>query len=273
VTINATTRLLDEGGRAMESEPDLEVARSAIPGQIKTVEGVLVSAPRNRTLLAMAARACLEFAFGFLEDDVEALSGKREAAEKRAASARATAMYDRAVEHSLRLLATFNPEIRAAYAEGGAAWEQAVAELPADSLPGLTFGGMALASSVALNRADPERLADLPRARVMLERSRALDRRFHRGGATMVLGIICAQLGDRPCAQRLLDEAVAIAGEAYLLPRVVAARLLLEGRERVRALEAVLAVPPGAHPDTRLANEVARRRAARDLVGLKPGRR
>ena len=67
---------------------------------------------------------------------------------------------------------------------------------------------------------------------------------------------------------RLL-EAIDTAGEGYLLPRVAMAKFLLtepkDRKERHSLLEAVLSAPRDAFPENRLANEVARRRAARYL--------
>jgi tetratricopeptide (TPR) repeat protein len=269
ITINTTASLMKEGGRAMEKESDLDVARAAAPGQIKSVEGILESAPTHRVLLEISARACLEYAFGFLEDDVESLTAAKDAGARQAQSARATQMYDRGFAYALRLLETYDAGIRAALERGGTAWETAVGKLPADAVPGLTFGGMALASAIGLNRSDPARLADLPKAKVLLERSRALDPRFNHGGASMTLGIIHAQLGDRDASRRYFVEAIDAAGEGYLLPRVAMAKFLLtqpkDRKERQALLEAVLSGARDASPENRLANEVARRRAARYL--------
>jgi len=269
LTIDTTATMLKDGSRAMEKEPDLDLARTAAPGQIKSVEGILESAPTHRVLLEMAARACLEYAFGFLEDDVESMTAPKEAAARQAQSARATQMYDRAFGYAVRLLETYDADIRAALERGGTSWEAAVGKLPAETLPGLTYGGMALASAIGLNRSDPTRLADLPKARVLLERSRALDPRFNHGGASLTLGIISAQLGARDAARRYFLEAIDVAGEGYLLPRVAMAKFLLtepkDRKERQAILESVVSAPRDASPENRLANEVARRRAARYL--------
>jgi len=274
LTIRTTAEVLKDGSTAMESEPDVDVARAAVPSQLKTVEGLLVSAPDDRTLLEMAARGSMEYAFGFLEDDIETLAAanKADAPQRRVAVARAVAMYERAFAHAMRLLQTYDASIRAALDRGGAAWADAVARLPDVALPGLTFGGMALASAVNLGRTDPARLADLPKARAMLERSYAIDPRFYFGGAAMSLGIVCSELGERERAARYFKDAIDASGGGYLLPRVMMARtLLVEEGERGKfktTLEAALHVPRDAYPRERLANEIARRRAARYLAGI-----
>ena len=265
LTIDTTADLVDEGSRAFDAEADVEIARSAAPGQIKQLEGLLVPAPRHRTLLAMAARALLEYTFGFVEEDLESLP-EGDGAARRATIARATALYDRAFLYAVRHLETFDPRIRAAIAEGGARLEAAVTKLPKEALPGLAYGGMALASSVNINRGDPARVADLPRARALVERAYALDPKFYLGGPAMVLGMLAAQRGERERARAYFEEAIAVSGGKYLLPRVMRARTLLGEKAQEKELEGILAEPHDIYPEARLANEMARRRAERSLA-------
>ena len=268
LTIDTTADLMKEGNRAFDAEEDVEIARAAAPGQIKQIEGILVSAPRHRTLLEMAARAHLEYAFGFVEEDLELLPEGDEAA-RRATIARATALYDRAFVLGVRYLETFDPGIRAEIAEGGARLEAALSRLPKAALPGLAYAGMALASSVNLNRGDPARVADLPRARALVERAHALDPTFYMGGPAMVLGMIAAQRGEKDAARKYFEEAREATRGKYLMPRVMAARTLLEGAARRRELEKVVGERRDAFPEKRLANEMARRRAERSLAGFR----
>ena len=64
---------LARGARALEAEPDLELAKSAIPATLKQTEGLLETAPHDRTLLEAASQGSLEYAFGPLLDDLESL--------------------------------------------------------------------------------------------------------------------------------------------------------------------------------------------------------
>ena len=54
-------------------ESDVQLAREAAPAQLKTVDGFLAGARRTAILLDMLAQGYIEYAFGFLEDDLEAL--------------------------------------------------------------------------------------------------------------------------------------------------------------------------------------------------------
>lgn len=139
------------------------------------------------------------------------------------------------------------------------------------------FAGMALASALNLERTDPSRAVDLPKAMALLGRSRAVDPSYYYGGAQIPLGLICCSApkgagGDPARGQQLFDESIAQTRGRYLLPRVMAARYCAVRRgDRAgfeRALREALATPPAARTDDvgrhyNLANEVAKRRAAR----------
>src|SRR6185295_15327368 len=64
---------LARGARALEAEPDLELAKAAIPATLKQTEGLLETAPHDRVLLEAAAQGSLEYAFGPLLDELESL--------------------------------------------------------------------------------------------------------------------------------------------------------------------------------------------------------
>lgn len=266
---------------AYESETDLSVARAAAPALMKLVEGLLETAPSDRDLLAVVARGWAEFAFAFLEDDFESLPNDRQHADERARlTARATALYDRAFFFAARLLVDDDGDIERALAADVDTLRARVARLPKRAVPGLVFGGLALASSVNLNRSDPSRAVDLPKAMALLERARALDPSYYYGGAQMVLGLIYCSApksagGDPARGQKLFDESAAQTGGRYLLPKVMAARQCAVRRgDRAgfeRALGDALATPPAPRSDDvarhyNLANEVAKRRAARYLA-------
>ena len=78
-----TVRLLQRGNVALESDDDIAFARVAAPGQIKAAEGLLETLPDDRDLLAVVAQGYGEYAFAFLEDELESVpSGPEHAAEQ-----------------------------------------------------------------------------------------------------------------------------------------------------------------------------------------------
>src|SRR5262245_59857744 len=72
-TANQSAGMFKIAGRSLDMEADLELAREAAPGLIKTVDGLALVSPENHTLLELSAQAYCSYAFGFLEDDLEAL--------------------------------------------------------------------------------------------------------------------------------------------------------------------------------------------------------
>jgi TRAP transporter TatT component family protein len=258
---------------AYEKETDVEVARAAAPAMLEQVEGLLETSPDNPELLEIVARGWAEYAFGFLEDDLESLANDEAHAEERHRLVlRATGLYDRAFQLAVRRIAVDDPGIRAALAGNVATLERHLAGVPKAAVSGLMFAGLALASAANLNRTDPSRAVDLPRAIALLERARQLDPSYYFGGAQMVLGIIYCSApkaagGDPERGQRYFEEAVAQTGGRYLLPRVMAARqcdVRLGARAHFeRTLHEALAAAPTREPRFHLANEIAKRRAAR----------
>ncbi len=278
--VNMTAPVLKNASRSTAAEFDPQLAREAAPGQLKTVDGFLESAPTNPIILAILAQGYAEYAFGFLEDDLESLpDNEKHAAQRATIAARATASYDRALGFALRHIALRDKkkEVEAALKKDVGAVEAAVAKLDKKSLPGLFYGGLALASAINLNRTDLGRVADLGKAVAMIKRAYDLDPNFANGGPAMTLGVIKASQGkamggDPDAAKKYFEQAIASTDNKYLLSRVMMARfycVITENRELFeKTLKAVLATPADVFPEQRLANELAKKRAARYLARI-----
>jgi hypothetical protein len=262
--------------RADEAETDVDVARAAAPAMLKLVEGLLETAPHDRALLEIVARGWSEYAFAFLEDDLESLpNDARHADERQRLTSRASALYDRGFGFAARILAEEDAALAKALTADVGTLEQELARASKEAVPGLLFAGLALASAVNLNRTDPSRAVDLPKALALLERSRQLDPSYYFGGAPMVLGMIYCSApraagGDPERGRRYFAESMAQTSGQYLLPPVMAARMC-DVHEGARArfektLRAALAAPPTVERRFHLGNEVAKRRAARYLA-------
>src|SRR5687767_7986523 len=80
LTADSTADVLEVAMPAINQESDPQLAREAAPGQLKTVEGFHLASPDNPKLIKILAQGYCEYAFGFLENDVEVLvmSGKEE---------------------------------------------------------------------------------------------------------------------------------------------------------------------------------------------------
>lgn len=273
--VNTTAPVLLEASKAFSAENDVVLAREASAASLKTADGFLISSPESRELLEVLARGYVEYTFGFLEDDLEAMPDDNAHHEQREVLVgRCTNLYDRALGYGLRLVATYNKNIPAAFKKDLPGFEAELAKLKKKAAPGLLFTGMALASAINLNRADIARVAELPKAVALVKRSYELDPHYYNGIAAMTLGLVNASqgkaMGGNPeAAKKYFEEAIAETGGKYLLARVMQARfyaVVTQDRPLFeKILKDVIAAPADALPSARLPNELAHRRAARYL--------
>ncbi|HEX4459906.1 MAG TPA: TRAP transporter TatT component family protein [Polyangia bacterium] len=274
-TVSTTAPVLKVASDSFASENDAQLARDAAPGQLKTVEGFIQSAPNNRDLLHVLAQGYIEYPFGFLEDDLESMPDDlKHAEERKQLTWRATNMYDRALDYALRLIALDDKKFPEQFHKDVASSEAAAKRLDKKDAPGLLFAGLALASAINLNRDDLARVVDLPKAIALIKRSHELDPKFYNAGAAMTLGIVyCSQGkaigGDPDLGQKFFQEAIDATGGKYLMARVMYARffgVITQDRPLFeKKLKEVLAEPVDIYPQQRLANTLAKKRAKRYL--------
>jgi hypothetical protein len=274
-TVSTTAPVLKAATASVASENDVVLAREAAPGQLKTVEGFLQSAPDNENLLEVLAQGYIEYAFGFLEDDLESLpdDGKH-AAERDQVAWRATNLYDRSLEYALHLIALDDKNFPDNFKKDVASAEAAAKKLDKENAPGLLFAGLALASAINLNRQDLARVVDLPKAIALIKRSHELQPKFYNAGAAMTLGVVyCSQGkaigGDPDLGKKFFEEAINATGGKYLMTKVMFARyygVIVQDKDLyVKTLKEVIAAPNDLFPQQRLANALAKRRAERYL--------
>lgn len=275
-TVNTTAPVMAKAADHFSRESDVQLAREAAAGQLKTADGFLVSSPKNRTLIEVVTRGYLEYTFGFVEDELDAMpDDEAHHARREETMQRATVLYDRALGYALSELAQHDAGIEDAAKKDIAGYEARLGKLQKSDVPALLYGGMAWASAINLNRADIARVGDLPKAVAMVKRAYALDPTFYNGAAPMTLGLIAASQGkamggDPVAAQKYFSEAIAATQGKFLLAKVMEARFLaVQAQDRAmyeRILNEVLAAPADIMPSQRLANELAKRRAKRYLA-------
>src|SRR5215467_14708434 len=92
-TANQTAPVLKAALPALAQENDLQLAREAAPGQLKTVEGFLLASPDNDVMIALLAQGYCEYAFGFLEGDLMEARWANKADDEALLTKRATGLY------------------------------------------------------------------------------------------------------------------------------------------------------------------------------------
>jgi tetratricopeptide (TPR) repeat protein len=275
MTVDSTAPVLKRASASFDAESDVALAREALPGNLKTIDGFLAVRPEQPDLLELTALAYVQYAFGFLEDDLEALPAG-DSPRRRELVERCTDLYQRAYDIGLRQVALDRPEVRTIARSGKLeALAPALKKVGKDAVPGLNWAGLGLASAINLHRDDIELVAELPRAMALLQRAYELDPRYYNYNAALSLAVIYAAQGkavggDPDRARQLFDEVIRGTGGRYLMAKVLYARYyatVVQDRALFdRTLKEVLATPGSVWPEQRLANELAHRRAARYLA-------
>lgn len=275
LTVDSTAPVLKRASASFDAESDVQLAREALPGNLKTIDGFLAARPENAELLELTALGYVQYAFGFLEDDLESLPAG-DSPKRSELIARCTDLYDRAYDIGLRHVALDRGEVRKIAREGRLdALAPALQKVGKDAVPGLNWAGVALASSINLHRDDIERVADLPKAMQLLQRAYDLDRTYYNYNSALSLAVIYAAQskavgGDPEKAKALFEEVIKATKGRYQMAQVLFARyyatVTLDRALYEKTLKDVLATPASVWPEQRLANELALRRARRYLA-------
>jgi hypothetical protein len=276
-TVNSTAPVLKIGSAALDRESDIQYAREASPSSLLTVEAFLVTTPDNKDLLEILAQGYTQYPFAFLEDDLEVLGEDGDPAKRATLIDRCTNFYDRAFARGLHLAELHDPGIVAAIKGGdGAALDKELLKFASnEDGVSLYWMGLALGSAINLHKDDMNRVADLPKAVALLERAHAIAPAYSIHGAAMALGVVFgsqgkAMGGDPDKSRKMFDEVISATGGRYLMAKTLFARTYAASVQDKplfeKTLREVVDAPADLWPEQRLANELAKRRAARYLA-------
>ena len=252
--VRSTADILTLGRRATLDEPDYQLAREAMPAQLKLVETLIVAEPANRDLRRLAAEGFAGGAFLFIEDSDPA---------------RAKGLYLRGRDHALAALA-LKPRFAGLAAKNLDEFQTALKSATIDDVPDLFWAGAGWGGYVNLSKDDAAALAELPKVLALMTRVKELDESFHFAGADMFFGVYYASRprilgGDPEKARAAFERAHKITKGKYLMTHVLNARwyaVAVQDRELFKQLlTKVVAVPGGELPESRLTDEAAKRKA------------
>jgi hypothetical protein len=271
-TANQTAKVIQAAAPSLQQESDLELARAAAPGQLKTIEGFHLASPENDIYLTILAQGYCEYAFGMIETEMLEARARGDDDREAVLSKRATGLYLRCMNYALKLLG--GSWEKAMYGDT-ASFDSQVKRAGRDDVPGMFWLALGLASTINQNRDDIELVALMPRARALFERIVELDPGFQNGGAHMALGMLYSAQspalgGDPERGKQEFEKAIALTGGKYLMPKVLMAisyGTITNKREFFhQTLVQVLETSPAVYPDQRLANEIAHVRAKHYLA-------
>lgn len=160
-----------ESGANYASDDDPELVGGAVPFGLKTMEGLLESAPEHKGLLLAAASGFVQYAYGWVQMKADFVESK-DLARATELRERARKLYLRARGYGLRGLELELPGMGAALGRDPKA---ALAKAKKKDVPLLYWTAAAWAGAMALKVNDPELSADQPVVEALAHRALELD--------------------------------------------------------------------------------------------------
>lgn len=270
---NGVVDVTERASPAVQEHWDWHFARDTIPSGVARLEGMFRIVPDNEDLLLQLVRAYSAYGFGFIEDDMEQaeLDGNWDEADH--LRERAQLMYARALLFAKRLFRLRDDGFDEAFGDGPEAFQVWVNETFDEEEDAVVLFWTGYAWGLSVRAGDPSALVDLPYARALVDRSVELDPSyFHYAGMTFQAAIessIPESVGGNPERGRALFERVLELTERKALNvQLNYARTYAvahNDRELYVSLLREVLEAGDTLPDMRLANKIARRKAARSL--------
>lgn len=259
LSVRASLPLMDGTLAAMNQETDLDLAKAAIPANLKMIEGLVETDPDDVRLRLYAAQGLYTYAYGFIEDNDPI---------------RASALYQRGLRHAQRALQLQGLKADILHTRPDDL-ERAVAGLDKTAAPALFWSASCLARWIYMNRDDPEAVALLSQTNVLMQRVLQLDENYYFGSAHLYFGVYYGSLapmfgGDYARSRQHFDAARRISSGRLLIVDVLLAEYLarqtMDQRLFHDTLSAVIAAPLDLYPEMALANRIAQNKAKRLLA-------
>jgi hypothetical protein len=278
LTVNTTSKVLVRALPSLQQESDYELARQALPGTLKTIEGFWIVDPDNPRLIKLLTNGYCQYGTGFVEDDWEAARLEKDLAAAEYHNERSTKIFNRCLNYALRTLGKrwqrdlFGDQdtvVKLLKEEGGAGRRFA-----------MMYAAYALGSIVNHNTTRMEMLAYIPTVELVMNHIIELDQKrlpedlVHAALPYVALGMLhtgrpAAMGGEPDRARGYFEQALKVTGGKFLRARALMAyRVGLAKGDRKffhEQLKQVLETAPAVWPEQRLANEIAHRKARRYL--------
>jgi len=267
-----TAKIFDKAAPAIQQYWDYQLAGDAMPGGIVQLEGILRVIPDDELVLMNLAQSYCGYAYGWVEDRVEVLEAEGNYSEAEVQRSRVRLLYLRARDLINHLIAQDHDGMDAAVAQGLPAFEAWLADEFDDEDDAEPLFWLAYSWAMFINNSldDMDAVADIAFVKAVVTRSVQLDPTYYQYGGTLMLAVLATQeLGaDLDAAQVLWEEVLEKTERRALLAQVNMANFYAVKRQDrtlyVRLLTEVLEAGD-INPEQRLANRIAKHRAARYL--------
>jgi len=265
VMINKVGDALVSGNSVYATDDDPDLVWEAVPFGLKTIEGLLMQAPKNKKLLLAASSGFTQYGYGHLQQNADFLEANDLAAAT-ALRTRARKMYRRALDYGFRGLEIDIPNFRAQLQKDPQA---AVNQLRKEHVPLLYWTANAWGAAISISKDDPELAADQNLVEVLMRRALALDEAWEWGsihdffisyeGGRASIG------GSLTKAREHFERAKQLSQGTRIAPLVSYAETVSVSTQNKKEfqslLEEALAFDANKAPETRMANLIAKRRA------------
>ncbi|MDX9703520.1 MAG: TRAP transporter TatT component family protein [Candidatus Auribacterota bacterium] len=242
--------MLRDQALAMNMESDFNLAQTALPANIKLLEGLVLSYPSRRDLKVWVSEALCGYGFGFVEDN-----------DKK----RASMLYLRAKEYAVQN-AVRHIQFKAEYIYDINEFEKWLSKRSEKDIDILYWLGHSWGAYIAINLNNPDAMADLPKVRWIMERVIALDERFYNAGAHLFLGSLYASIpvmfgGSEEKSLYHFNRGFSLNGEKFLLAHYYFAKTycvrFLKKDAFYQSLEYIEQFDTAQYPNLRLFNSIA----------------
>lgn len=255
MVVRGSQTILDSGVESMNRETDLQLARDAIPANLKLVEGMLIEDPNNNELRLFAAEGFYGYSYGFIEIEDPL---------------RAKLLYRRCYSHAQRALQLAGIDIDPESATHEAL-QTAVSKAGKKAVPALFWTANCLGKWIDLSRDDLSLVASLSNAAILMQRVIDLDDEFYFGSAHIFFGAYYGGRspllgGDFSRSEAEFKRAAEINDNKLLIVDLLQAEFLDRQRLDQQAfhnrLVAIIDAPEDLYPEMALLNGIAKQRAA-----------
>lgn len=270
IATKALADALSGAGGSYASDDDPDLVRAAVPFALKTMEQTAAEQPKHLGLAEALASGFTQYAYAFVQQDADVLEEKDVAASG-VLRVRARRLFLRARDQGLRGLEISHPGIGAELRAGDPARaERALAACGKGEVGLLYWTGASWALAISDGKDQMKLVGELPVVEKVMARALALDESYDQGAIHEYYvaydgGRSEAEGGGAKRAKEHLDRARALSGNKRLGALVSYAEAVCvtqqDKKEFRKLLEEVTAADPDAHPEVRLANLIAQRRA------------
>jgi hypothetical protein len=213
LAIKSATPIFSNGVEALFEETDLPLAEQAIASNLKLLEGLYKSNPKNKDVLLLLTQGYASYSLGFVEDD---------------SLERAKLFYLRARDYGFKLLQTTS-----AFKDSIPLREQLYVErlnrLKEKDVPAIFWTAFAWGGWISLSKDDPQAIFDLGKVKAMMNKVIELDEGFFYGSAHLFFGTISGALpkilgGDPEKAKQHFERCLALSKDKFILAYVYLAK-------------------------------------------------